>query len=108
MNVGHTDITSHVDWTSVAERAEECGLCVAGFTDQHHFITALVANSMKDEFIETEAMEQRRALQTLLHPGLLGRTFQFLALAKSIAPDLALSGFRFARDARSTLGLSLP
>jgi SAM-dependent MidA family methyltransferase len=107
-NVGQTDITSHVDWTSLAERAEDYSLRVAGFTDQHHFITALVANSMKDEFIETEALEQRRVLQTLLHPGLLGRTFQFLVLAKSIAPDVALSGFKFARDARLTLGLSLP
>jgi SAM-dependent MidA family methyltransferase len=105
VNVGRTDITSHVDWTSLAERAEEYSLRVAGFTDQHHFITALVANSMKDEFIETEAMEQRRALQTLVHPGLLGRAFQFLALAKGVAPDVVLSGFKFARDARSTLGL---
>lgn len=95
--VGHTDITAHVEWTSVAERAEECGLTLTGFTDQHHFITGLLSQRTPQE-------SERRALQTLLHPELLGTRFQYLALRKHV-PPAPLSGFSFARDPRITLGL---
>ena len=96
-DVGHRDISAHVEWTSVAERAMQCDLTLAGFTDQHHFITGLLSRQAPPE--ETE----RRALQTLLHPELLGTRFQFLALGKD-APPNQLSGFSFARDPRVTLG----
>ena len=43
-DVGESDLTTHVEWTSVAERAEECGLRIAGFTDQHHFLTGLLSS----------------------------------------------------------------
>jgi len=104
INLGQTDITAHLDWTSLVEQAEECGLRLAGFTDQHHFITALITTFMAEQFFD--AVAQRRALQTLSHPGLLGRTFQFLALAKGMAAKAQLSGFKFARDARATLGMN--
>ena len=93
--IGQADITAHVDWTSVVERAEECGLTLHGFTDQHHFITGLLT------MVEPAAGE-RRALQTLMHPEFLGTRFQYLALGKD-APVAGLSGFRFARDARKAL-----
>lgn len=105
IGVGDIDITAHVDWTSLAERAEEYGLRLAGFTDQHHFITGIATNLMQDEFSESSVAGNRRAMQTLLHPGLLGMTFQFLALAKGIPHEPNLSGFKFARDARSYLGV---
>jgi SAM-dependent MidA family methyltransferase len=98
--VGQVDITAHVDWTSVAERAEEAGLNVIGFTDQHHFLTGLLTR-------RAPAENERRALQTLLHPELLGTRFQYLALGKNAATE-TLTGFRFARDARKALGLSIP
>ena len=100
--VGHADITAHVDWTSIAERAEECGLSVHGFADQHHFITGLLSRLVRDEVAEEKEPSARRALQTLLHPELLGTRFQFLALGKD-APRDTLSGFTFARDARQVL-----
>lgn len=100
--IGHTDITTHVDWTSLAERAEECGLTLHGFTDQHHFITGLLSRLVRDEVAEETEPATRRALQTLLHPELLGIRFQFLALGKD-APSDAPSGFTFARDARKAL-----
>ena len=74
--IGHADITTHVDWTSVAERAIDCGLALAGFTDQHHFITGIIANLLRDEFGENADPKKRRALQTLLHPDFLGVSFQ--------------------------------
>jgi SAM-dependent MidA family methyltransferase len=95
VEVGRVDITAHVDWTSLAERAEEGGLTLVGFTDQHHFMTGLLAGRAPEE-------GERRALQTLLHPELLGTRFQYLALGKHV-PDRPLRGFRFARDARNVL-----
>lgn len=104
-DIGHADITAHVDWTSLAERAETCGLSVAAFTDQHHFATGVVTALMSEQFGADADAGTRRALQTLLHPELLGTTFQFLALTKRVTPDSQLSGFKFARDTRAVLGL---
>lgn len=94
--IGHADITAHVDWTSVAKHGAQHGLSVAGFADQHHFFTGLISELMQNEFGPQTSGSTRRALQTLLHPEFLGTTFQFLALSKS-APANPLSGFRFAR-----------
>jgi len=94
---GHVDITAHVDWTSIAESAEQSGLNPIGFTDQHHFLTGLLGLRPPDE-------SERRALQTLMHPEFLGTRYQCLALGKD-APAFGLSGFRFARDPRQALEL---
>jgi SAM-dependent MidA family methyltransferase len=96
-DVGRADIASHVEWTSVAERAEECGLTIVGFTDQHHFMTGLLS-------LVSPREDERRALQTLLHPEFLGTRFQYLALGRNV-PSEGLTGFRFARDPRKLLGL---
>jgi hypothetical protein len=46
----------------------------------------------------------KRELQTLLHPEMLGRAFQVLALTKNVSPDARqLAGFKFAREPRSVL-----
>jgi SAM-dependent MidA family methyltransferase len=103
--IGDIDITAHVDWTSLAERAETRGLSVAGFTDQHHFATGVVTALMPEQFGADADARTRRALQTLLHPEFLGTTFQFLALTRNVAPSVRLSGFKFARDPRAALGL---
>jgi SAM-dependent MidA family methyltransferase len=103
--VGDVDITAHVDWTSVASCGEKHGLGVAGFTDQHHFATGVAAALMPEQFDANADAGTRRALQTLLHPEFLGKTFQFLALTRNVAPDFQLSGFKFARSSRTTLGL---
>jgi len=104
-DIGQADITAHVDWTSLAERAETRGLSVAGFTDQHHFATGVVTALMPEQFGADAHASDRRALQTLLHPEILGTTFQFLGLTKNVPPDIQLSGFKFARDPRAALGL---
>jgi SAM-dependent MidA family methyltransferase len=97
-DAGSVDITTHVDWTTLAERAEEAGLNLIGFTDQHHFLTGLLGRY-------SPADNERRALQTLLHPEFLGTRFQYLGLGRNV-PAGALSGFRFAREPRRALGLA--
>jgi SAM-dependent MidA family methyltransferase len=101
--VGESDITAHVEWTSLAEKAEAGGLHVTGFADQHHFLTGIISESPR--IAEEASPKTRRALQTLLHPEMLGRSFQVLVLSKGIDPEIKLRGFKFARDPRVALGL---
>ena len=103
---GQVDITAHVDWTSLAEHAEACGLRLDGFADQHHFITGLLTGEIGREFEGEADAQTRRALHTLMHPTFLGRTFQFLVLSRNVDGGARLSGLRFARDPRVALGLS--
>jgi SAM-dependent MidA family methyltransferase len=99
--IGHADISMQVDWTSITRRAEANGLRVAGLTDQHHFLTGIIST-----WPDLLHARSSAALQTLLHPEMLGRAFQVLGLVKNIdSGALLLSGFKFAREARSTLGI---
>jgi SAM-dependent MidA family methyltransferase len=108
--IGHADITMQVNWTSIARRAEANGLRIAGFTDQHHFLTGIISelgDSSHPPLLDSP--KAKRALQTLLHPEMLGRAFQVLVLAKNV--DLhppRLAGFKFAREPGSALGLGKP
>ena len=103
--IGHADITMRVDWTSIARRAEANGLTIAGFTDQHHFLTGIISElGGWDQSSLTDSPNAKRALQTLLHPEMLGRAFEVLALGKSVDHGAMLAGFKFARDPHQTLG----
>lgn len=109
-----------VDWTSIVHRAEANGLRVTGFTDQHHFLTGIIStwpNLLEDRPSNSTALSSqvqdaraerkiKRALQTLLHPEMLGRAFQVLALEKKVDPSAKqLAGFKFAREPRQTAGI---
>jgi SAM-dependent MidA family methyltransferase len=108
--IGHADITMHVDWTNIARRAEENGFAIVGFTDQHHFLTGIISEFGDwDQSSVADSPKAKRALQTLLHPEMLGRAFQVLALAKNVDPTAPPpAGFKFAREPHSVLGLGNP
>src|SRR5262249_22487448 len=99
--IGEADITIALDWRSVIQRAQANGLRVAGFTDQHHFLTGIISQfetGDRGQSLLADSPKAKRELQTLLHPEMLGRAFQVLALAKKVdveGPPLA--GFKFAR-----------
>jgi SAM-dependent MidA family methyltransferase len=110
--IGHADITVQVEWSTILERAQANGLRVAGFTDQHHFLTGIIStwpdllqarswnSTVSSRRVQLAAADRKtkRALQTLLHPEMLGRAFHVIALEKNLdreAPRLA--GFKFAR-----------
>jgi len=101
-SIGEADITISVDWKSIVQRAQQNGLRVAGFTDQHHFLTGILAQFESGELGQSLLAHSRKAkreLQTLLHPEMLGRAFQVLALAKKVGPKTSrLAGFKFARQ----------
>ncbi|MDQ2867608.1 MAG: SAM-dependent methyltransferase [Verrucomicrobiota bacterium] len=102
--IGSADISSHVDWTTLAEAAETAGAHVLGFTDQHHFLTGILSELIGSADVELFSAAEKRALQTLLHPEMLGRNFQAFAVAKNFS--LPLAGFRFGGDARTRLELT--
>jgi len=117
--IGYADITTHVLWQSIVERAQANGLRIAGFTDQHHFLTGIISTwpellqGCSEDLTALSShvpsaggdLGIKRQLQTLLHPEMLGRAFQVLGLEKdSGAPRLA--GFKFGRDPKSELGLT--
>jgi len=110
--IGHADITLHVDWTRIARRAEANGLRITGFADQHHFLTGLISELVTAGSSESplpDLPKNKRALQTLLHPEMLGRAFQVLGLSRNIDPYAPwLAGFKFAREPYSALGLRKP
>ena len=99
--IGDADITMSVHWRTIVERAQANGLRVAGFTDQHHFLTGIISqfeSGDRSQSILTESRKAKRELQTLLHPEMLGRAFQVLALAKNVDTETnPLAGFKFAR-----------
>jgi SAM-dependent MidA family methyltransferase len=100
--IGHADITMSVHWRSIVERAQANGLRVAGFTDQHHFLTGILSQfecGDRGQSLLGDSRKAKRELQTLLHPEMLGRAFQVLALAKNVGCETnPLAGFKFAHQ----------
>lgn len=95
--VGEQDLTAHVNFTALEDRAREIGLEVLGRTTQDRF---LVANGILERFEVREGerwgdpAQAKRRLQAmqLIHPDGMGRTFRVLVLAKGIAPGPSLRG----------------
>ena len=98
--IGMADISAHVEWTSLAEAVQSSGARPIGFTDQHHFLTGIISKFFPGADF---GASEKRALQTLLHPEMLGRDFQVLALGKDFHEKLA--GFQFGRDPYAALGI---
>jgi SAM-dependent MidA family methyltransferase len=98
---GFRDLTAHVEFTSLAKSFLDAGMTLAGYTDQHHFLTGLASRAFADR---APTASEARGLKTLLHPEMLGTAFQVLGLARDV-PEGTLAGFRFARDGRGELGL---
>jgi SAM-dependent MidA family methyltransferase len=90
--VGETDLTAHVDFTSVRAAAEREGLVTLGLLDQTYFILGLVERGLIDSL---DDLKDRLALKTLLLPGGLGSTMKVLVLAKDVGtPSLACCSYR--------------
>src|SRR5438093_12944950 len=95
---------------SIIKSAQANGLRVAGFTDQPHILTRIISELARGgspeppaddrgQSLLADSRKAKRELQTLLHPEMLGRAFQVLALAKNVGPETnPLAGFKFARQ----------
>jgi len=83
---GETDITTHVDYTSILSTAESAGLSFGGFTDQTHFLLgAGISKAMeKNEKDTAQAISDRRSAMGLLDPGGLGGGIKVMLLTKGL------------------------
>lgn len=88
---GLQDITASVDFTAVAEAADDAGLDVMGFTSQVNFLTN---NDLEALFVKVldknPNMQYKLAQQvrTLSLPAEMGERFKFIALGKNYQKPL--------------------
>jgi SAM-dependent MidA family methyltransferase len=91
---GLQDITAHVDFTAVAEAADDAGLSVAGYTSQAGFLLACGIEKLLQSSVEAQSVEwfqQAEGLKRLVLPSEMGERFKVMALSRNI--DEPLMGF---------------
>lgn len=91
---GLQDITSHVDFSAIANTAINAGLQFMGYTTQAHFlincgITALLAQTSAEDTIHY--LPQSNQLQKLVSPAEMGELFKVIAFGKNF--NAPLTGF---------------
>ncbi len=97
---GLQDITSHVDFSAIANAGEQAGLQVLGYTSQAQF---LLGCGITDLIARHDALDAKNylpivnAVQRLMSPAEMGELFKVIALGSNF--ENALPGFR-ARSLR--------
>ena len=97
-DVGHKDITAHVNFSGVALAAQDAGCEVLGYTTQAHFLINCGLLPHVDTARERGDWPQVAAAQKLIAEHEMGELFKVLALVKG-AP--AFDAVGFARGDRS-------
>lgn len=100
IHIGKQDITSHVDFTHVAEASVAAGFHVAGFTNQASFLLANGLLSFLSNMAENEGIHAQQAVKMLIQPNEMGELFKVIGLTKSL--NVSLHGF-LLQDKRSSL-----
>ncbi|MFP6683039.1 MAG: SAM-dependent methyltransferase, partial [Gammaproteobacteria bacterium] len=99
-NPGLQDITASVDFTSVAEAVERCGLSVLGFAEQASFLMAngLLEEAQARASSADEIVRQRIAHETriLTLPTEMGARFKVFAAGRGY--NFPLRGFQLRND----------
>ncbi|MES2216865.1 MAG: SAM-dependent methyltransferase [Pseudomonadota bacterium] len=100
--LGLQDITTHVDFTSVAETASDAGLTVAGYTTQAGFLLAcgIIELAAVEKLSPVEQYQQNQAIKLLTLPAQMGELIKVMALTKQF--DEPLLGFSLS-DRRKDL-----
>ena len=88
---GLQDITSHVDFSAIAEAAGKAGLDMLGYTSQAHFlincdITSLLAQIPADN--AKEYLPLASEVQKLLSPAEMGDLFKVVAFGRNLSTPL--------------------
>ncbi len=92
---GLNDITSHVDFTAIAEAGSEAGLALLGYRPQAEFlldcgVLDLLAGTAQDS--DARYLRSAADVQRLLSPAEMGELFKVMVLGRGI--DAPLLGFR--------------
>jgi len=91
---GLSDITSHVDFTAVADAAFEAGLDVLGYTSQANFLMncgigeLLTSKVGAGDTAPVDAVKAQGAVNLLLSPNEMGELFKVVALGRGMKPPL--------------------
>lgn len=90
VNIGLQDITSHVDFTALAQAALNMGLNISGFTTQGNF---LLANGLLDLATHSKQnpYQLSQQIQVLTQPHEMGELFKVIAFNKGL--EIPLQGF---------------
>jgi SAM-dependent MidA family methyltransferase len=91
---GLQDITSHVDFTAVAQSGVNAGLELQGFTSQAHFLmaTSLLEHASCDGSNSViKAAQISREIQQLTLPCAMGESFCAIGFSKNI--ETVMKGF---------------
>lgn len=102
-NLCEADLTADVNFTCVVQTAEKTGLELALFIEQGRYLTKLFADTLSTQPIIMDAAAKRQ-FHTLTHPGILGRNFHALLLAKGV-PATRFSSVHEQEAARRRLEL---
>ncbi|MCG6872343.1 MAG: SAM-dependent methyltransferase [Gammaproteobacteria bacterium] len=99
--VGLQDITTHVEFTAVAEAGQRTGLECLGFTSQAHYLISAGLPGRIDAAATTrERLAQGRAVELLTSPAEMGELVKVIALGRGVSA--ARAGFS-GRDFRGRL-----
>lgn len=88
---GLSDITTHVDFTAIAEAAHGAGLDVLGYTNQASFLMNCGIGSLLAERQAAGGEQAARAMgaaQVLLAPGEMGELFKVIAVGRGMEAPL--------------------
>jgi SAM-dependent MidA family methyltransferase len=82
---GTRDLTTHVDFTTIAREAERAGYATTGSSSQSRFLLDLVERSgLVPELERPDRLRDRLALKSLLVPGGLGSSHRVLLLERGV------------------------
>lgn len=97
-NIGIQDITAFVDFTAVAEAADDCDLSVDGYTTQAHFLMGLeIQNKLGNSETDYSNYYQKTTeMKKLTMPNEMGEKFKVIALSRNFEDELA--GFSFSNQ----------
>jgi len=90
-HVGLQDITSHVNFTNVAEVAFESDLDILGFTNQSYFLISCGLENLLNEVDVEDTklfLQQTQPVKQLILPDEMGELFKVIGLGKEIEVDL--------------------
>ena len=104
---GLTDISASVDFTALAEAADNCGFDVSGYTSQAMFLLGCGIEEVISGFqtlSEIDRVRKNIEVRKLTLPGEMGERFQVMAMCRDLSEDLTgnLRGFAL-RDLRYRL-----
>ncbi|NJD33742.1 MAG: class I SAM-dependent methyltransferase [Betaproteobacteria bacterium] len=92
---GLSDITSHVDFTAVAEAGHDAGLDVLGYTSQANFLLNCGIGELlqeervgADDTASADDLRARGAVNVLISPNEMGELFKVIALGRGVPGPL--------------------